>query len=605
MSGKKRNVYTDICKNFCETPNEKMGQSLLKIFWKKPLNVPLKKILTFSFVNNIFGSEHYKNYSSTDWFILLDINNEINSYSVNQIYLSLRLKDIDIPLPHNDSEQLLTFINEKREKSFNNYQEKELANFNLYYNMLKKKDDEIINQIAFNIKESLINGNMLIISPKYFQIQNIYQLVFLLKYLNLNYRTFQLFKMYPELNFTPLVYDKNSEFIKYEFSFAKKNYDEIDDNVEIKIPKAKNLFKSDLSELESKYTIFDSGLKKLGMFMIKNKKKEKDIFELIDEKKEEILNSNQFTAGCQNIGLLSPNYLNKDELKELFKVMDTNNNNVITLDEFLNFLKKYDIQSILTGIKNEMLVKTRNSYINALESEKFVMCSFDSKVKVIDEKINEIKTFYEDINEINDEEIIKLMEPITHDISKSDVLNSFRLGIIFLDEFKNFINEHEVEMDEKIINDIFAYFDKKNKNYFIFVRDILGYFKGDEDDNQNSNNISNINNINTTEQKNLYSRNKNKTKNTDNTKKVSNLKLNKDKYSLIWIGIIKKLIKFCTVNLGIEANEFSDKFIFIKESRHSIMNLNFIQTKLIIDKLNQKITNLLAIEKRRFENFIR
>ena len=597
MSGKKRNVYTDICKNFCETPNEKMGQSLLKIFWKKPLNVPLKKILTFSFVNNIFGSEHYKNYSSTDWFILLDINNEINSYSVNQIYLSLRLKDIDIPLPHNDSEQLLTFINEKREKSFNNYQEKELANFNLYYNMLKKKDNEIINQIAFNIKESLINGNMLIISPKYFQIQNIYQLVFLLKYLNLNYRTFQLFKMYPELNFTPLVYDKNSEFIKYEFSFAKKNYDEIDDNVEIKIPKGKNLFKSDLSELESKYTIFDSGLKKLGMFMIKNKKKEKDIFELIDEKKEEILNSNQFTAGCQNIGLLSPNYLNKDELKELFKVMDTNNNNVITLDEFLNFLKKYDIQSILTGIKNEMLVKTRNSYINALESEKFVMCSFDSKVKVIDEKINEIKTFYEDINEINDEEIIKLMEPITHDISKSDVLNSFRLGIIFLDEFKNFINEHEVEMDEKIINDIFAYFDKKNKNYFIFVRDILGYFKGDEDDNQNSNNISNINNINTTEQKNLDSRNKNKTKNTDNTKKVSNLKLNKDKYSLIWIGIIKKLIKFCTVNLGIEANEFSDKFIFIKESRHSIMNLNFIQTKLIIDKLNQKITNLLAIEK--------
>ena len=84
--------------------------------------------------------------------------------------------------------------------------------------MKKKKDNEIINQIAFNIKESLIKGNMLIISPKYFQIQNIYQLVYLLKYLNLNYRTFKLFKMYPELNFEPLYYDQNSEFLKFDFS---------------------------------------------------------------------------------------------------------------------------------------------------------------------------------------------------------------------------------------------------------------------------------------------------------------------------------------------------------------------------------------------------
>ena len=51
------------------------------------------------------------------------------------------------------------------------------------------------------------------------------------------------------------------------------------------------------------------------------------------------------------------------------------------------------------------------------------------------------------------------------------------------------------------------------------------------------------------------------------------------------------------VNLAIEPNEFSDKFIFVKESRYSVVNLNFIQTRLIIDKLNQKITNFLPIEK--------
>ena len=105
--------------------------------------------------------------------------------------------------------------------------------------MLKKKDKEIINQIVFNIKESLIKGNLLSISPKYFQIQNIYQLVYLLKYLNLNYSTHQLFEMYPELTFDPINFDENSEFFKYEFSLTKKNYYEINPNEEIKIPKQK------------------------------------------------------------------------------------------------------------------------------------------------------------------------------------------------------------------------------------------------------------------------------------------------------------------------------------------------------------------------------
>ena len=387
MDGKKRNVYTDTCKRICENPDERMGESLLKILWKKPLYVPLKKLMTFSFVNNIFGSEHSNNYSSTDWLILLNVNNEIESYSVNQLYISIRRKDIDIPLPSNDEEQLQDYINNKRENSFNNYQQNELKNFNLYYNMLKKKDSEIINQIAFNIKESLIKGNMLIISPKYFQIQNINQLVYLLKYLHLNYSPFQLFEIYPELNFVPLNYDPNAEFLKNEFSLSKKNYDEIVGNEYIRIPRTKNLFKSDLSELDYKYTVFDSGLKKLAMFMYKKNKKEKAIFELIDEKKEEILNSHQFTQGCQKIGLLSPNYLNNDELKELLKAMNTNSNNAVTLDAFLNFLKKYDIQSILLNIKIEKSFKEKNGYVDYSEAEKFMLSPFADKIKRFKKKL--------------------------------------------------------------------------------------------------------------------------------------------------------------------------------------------------------------------------
>ena len=155
--------------------------------------------------------------------------------------------------------------------------------------------------------------------------------------------------MYPELTFDPINFDENSEFFKYEFSLTKKNYYEINPNEEIKIPKTKNLFRSDLTELDTKYSIFDSGLKKLAMFMYKQKMKEKQIFELLDEKKEEILNTNQFTFGCQKIGLLSNNYLNNDELKEIFKRMDTNNNKVITLEEFMNFCKKSDIKNIMSS----------------------------------------------------------------------------------------------------------------------------------------------------------------------------------------------------------------------------------------------------------------
>ena len=68
------------------------------------------------------------------------------------------------------------------------------------------------------------------------------------------------------------------------------------------------------------------------MYILKQKKNEKKIFELIDVNKEEILDSQQFISGAEKIGLLSQNYLSLEELKELFKIMDYNYNNVVTLD---------------------------------------------------------------------------------------------------------------------------------------------------------------------------------------------------------------------------------------------------------------------------------
>ena len=93
-----------------------------------------------------------------------------------------------------------------------------------------------------------------------------------------------------------------------------------------------------------------------------------------------------------------------------------------------------------------MSSKSKNGYINSSEAEKFMMLSFDKKIKIIQEKIEEIKKFYGDVKEIKDEDIQKVLEPITNVIFKKDITNYFKLGIIFLDEFSKFINSHEIEM---------------------------------------------------------------------------------------------------------------------------------------------------------------
>ena len=215
-----------------------------------------------------------------------------------------------------------------------------------------------------------------------------------------------------------------------------------------------------------------------------------------------------------------------------------------------------------------MTLKTKNKNISSIEAERFLISSYDNKIKFIQEKINEIKVFYENIQEINDEDIIQILEPITNSIYKRDILNKFKIGIIFLDEFKSFIMDEQIEIEENTINNIFAYFDKKNKNYFIFVRDIINYFKGNEKD-INIKEESSTNNANVSEPNNLETKSiiKKKTKNLEeNKKEIMNLKLSKDKYVLILMEIFKKLIKFCLVNMNIEINEFSDKFLFVKES---------------------------------------
>ena len=183
-----------------------------------------------------------------------------------------------------------------------------------------------------------------------------------------------------------------------------------------------------------------------------------------------------------------------------------------------------------------MLRKTKNNFINSLEAEKFVILSSESKINIIKEKIDKINEFYSNINEINDKDIANMLEPITNAISNKEILDRFKTGIIFLDELKDLINEKEIEIEESEINNIFAFFDEKNKNYFIFVRDIIDFFKEKVEKKMDKEKNNHIDEFGSSEKINLESKNSNinKTKTPEDEKKVINTKLSKDKYILIF-----------------------------------------------------------------------
>ena len=581
MYENKKTVYTSICKSYCENPDEEIGKLSLTIFQK--INIPstLKQLLTFSFGNDILGNDHYSKYSSTDWLILIFKSNHIISHAINQVYISISAKEIDIPLHYDDKEQLLNFAIKNMQLSFNQYYTNDLINYNSYHNLLERKQNETINQISLSIKESMIHSKQFKITPKDFQIHTIYQLVKLLKDLNLHFNTYQLFEMFPIINFITPHYENDSEFLQYEL-FPEENEDDLlNDKKEINLPKTKNKLKSDLGDLETKLTIFDSGLKKLAMYILKQKKSEKKIFELIDENKEEILDHMQFISGCERIGLLSQNYLSIEELKEIFKAMDVNHNAVLTLDEFLNFLKKYDIQSILSTIKHENTLRIKNKNNFTFDIEKFIISSKEKKMEYMTPILQEIKNFYQNYQNINFEDIKDNFDIIANTISKQVILDKFKFGYIFLEDFKNLLDENNINISEDDINKIFAYFDQKNKNYFIYMRDIIKFFKGIENSEYN-----------------LLEENKEDKKDKENDDINQNQeKLNEKQFILIWMGIMKKLIKLCRIELNLPLTDFSDKFLFIKKSQKSNIILNNIQTKKIEEKIKGKITNFLPLEK--------
>ena len=228
--------------------------------------------------------------------------------------------------------------------------------------------------------------------------------------------------------------------------------------------------------------------------------------------------------------------------------------------------------------------KDKNNYL--LDIENFVLSSKEKKIQYMKPLLEEIKNFYQNYQNINFEEIKNNLDSITNKISKDEILDRFKFGYIFLQEMKDLLNEYEIEISENDINSLFAYFDQKNKNYFIYVRDIIKHFKNNIKKGENEENNQSYKEEEKEEEK--------KEEKIENIKKQE--KINENQFILIWIGIMKKLIKLCLIELNIPLTDFSDKFLFIKTHQKSNVILNNIPTKLFVEKIKEKITNFLTLE---------
>ena len=569
MKEKKPTSFTKNCREICENPNEKTGENKFKLLYKIDLEKELKNSMIFSFGSDLLGDENFRQYSNTDWLILLYNDNDLCSYCFNQLYISQKAKEIDTPLTEEEVGFLFKFSENKLNYSLKKYK-KFLDSISSYYDLINRKNDEKRDQISLKIKETLLFDKIFDFSPKKYQIDNIYQLVKLIKDLRLDFKTYQLFEMFPIINVIKPKYETDADYFKTQLFPNDKNA-EINYDEDMNLPKNKNILQSDLSLLETNLTLMDSAVKKIGLYVDENKLKIEDVFKKIDEKDEEVLDKNQFFSGCEKIGLLNKKFLNKDELKIVFNGMDINHSEVLTLDEYKKFFVKMDMDSVLNNIIHEKEVRKKEN-IFEFDIEKFVISSVSEKINSINPILEKIKNFYINFPVIEYKEIEQNFEKMKSIIYETKIKEKFPNGFIFLDEFKELINEYYMDLSQDDIEKIFAYFDQNNQNLFIYVRDFIKFFSNHG----------------------LYV----------SCSYTNSIELiNEEQFLLILMGIIKKILKVCIFEFGLRPIEFTEKFLLSQEYKKNIFILNHLSTEKIIDKIQKIITNLLPIEQKIFYNY--
>ena len=569
----KKTTYTNICRQFCENPEEETGDDKFKIFKKIDLNQNLKNIYSFFLGNDCLCNEQYYKYSNTDWLFLLFDEGVIGCFCLNSIVLIQKAKEIDTPLPEKEKILLFNFVTKNKINSLKQYEE-EIKSIENSYEENKLTKLKNINQIALNIKETMLYQTPFELKRDSYQINSIHQLVSLIKYLKLNYTTNQIFDMFPYISFRKLKYETDADYFKTELFPKDIDYQELGTSIEEMIlPKNKNELKSDLSSLNTHLNIIDSAIKKLAKFILDKNIANDYIYKSSMENNEELLDYNQYVEGLKKLGLFSKLYLNEEEMKALFNAMDENKSNILTLEEYNSFLEKIDIYSIKTNVEKETQKKKKENAFY-FDIEKFVNFSEEEKKQTLNPILEKVKNFYINIPDVVYKDIKSNLDLIKKKISADEIKNRFNYGFIFYEDFQDLMYELIPAIKEEEIIKIFAYFDQNNMNLFIYVRDFIKYLS------QNNNNTL-----------------QNMSSNIEETGQIKKY-MTDEQFLLIWIGIMKKILKLCILEIGIFPEEFSEKYIFLKKYNNHLIVLSYIPTEIAIEKIKKKITNFLPLEEK-------
>ena len=542
------NIFTEICKKICEYPSEKTGEPPYKIVKRFELKSPLEKMLTFSLGNpNLFPDDKSKFFSS-DWVIMLNEDNELFSYCVNQLYISQKAKEVDSPIPKADIENLFKYCYTQMITSFKLYKEQNINNIMSYYSIVNKAHENIITSMSKSIKETILYSKEINLDTNEYNIENIHDLIRTIKELNLSFETKTMIEMFPILVVDEPKYEPSDEYFKTEL-FPKENKEK-DLDGDISLPKRQTKLESDLSTIESYVTPLESGVKKFAKFILDKGMKVNTIFSKIDTNEEDIIDQKQFIEGCKSLGITDRDYISKIELDALFKKMDTNNANCVSNDEFKKFFEKNDIETVIERIKAEKRGRLEDNIV-VYNAEKF-SSDYDYRYNLMSSAIDKIKEVYDD----NNVDIKNVIEKLSLKLTKKDIDNYFVTGFIFKNDFKTMLKNENIIISSDDIDKMFLFFDSKNKNDFIYTKDLKNYLPD--------------------EIPKLVS--------------VPSIKMNENEYLKVLMSILKKCIKLCITNLDISIDEFTERFLLAKKVNKNIVIADYVPTKLLIEKLKTKLS---------------
>ena len=554
-----QNFFSKTSQKICEKPNEFVGDVPYKILKNFSLNSNLQNLLIFSLKN-----------SKSDFLICFNDENEIYSYSINQLYIKQKAKDIDYPLPKNEINFLLNYTNEIMNNFIENNKNIFINNINNFYSMMSKIKSENLINISNDLKKNLLFNETFKMNIKNFHIENSFTLINIIKNLSLNYENFFIKTFSNKITFDEAIYDINEDYFKLENLIPKNVNNNENKNEKIgnkNLPKRELKIIDDFSNTKNYSTLFDSCLKKFIKISSEQKIKYEDLFKKIDIDEEEILDLNQF---IENTLKFYAQIFESEELKFFFEKVDSNKSGVITKDEFEQFFTKTDSKTILNKMLHDNENKKKFSFLNFNFNKFFKIKNPDLIISYLKEPLNEINDFYNNVtDEIKYEQISETLEKITNKIYKSDIDFTFPNEIIFLESFKEFLDKNNIILTEIEIKNLFLFFDNNEKNFYIYSRNLKNYLKNRTDPNEKTLEIKLKNEFNFSEKQ----------------------------FYFIFLNIMKKLLKFC-LNINLVPNNFTDQFFFNKVYNKNLFSINYIPTTMIIENLSKQKINLCFFEEK-------